>query len=573
MSAPANDNFASAFLISTSAGSMVATNEGATSQVGEPGNNGRTVWWAWTCPSTGVYYFTTDGASAGSISTAFKSIISAFTGTTVGGLIPVALDFDDSLGDGNGYAYGATIAFTAMNGTTYNIRVDTRDGGTGVIYFEWGVFSRTRLGSCAGCNFEFDSALCVSKATFGDATDADSLKASFGIFPPASGNYYIRYCGGAFEFFSGNFGSGGKSFFVSYINLSGILHTGDSDQGGFGSLTPFNSRFECEQSIVCEQSGIFIHYGGEIYLLLNIPSDLINIFGDLPITYFSVFEPPLVLIDPERPVRITPVNNLHHYQNSDANPSWQLLYQPFLISELSTANGFDIHGSGTNWTCGFNILNTSLFNFDSVTVELLPSGGVTEPSFPVIVSLTAGGNSSASFTFTADPTARLTTAMLQISRNNIVIGILQYPIYPIYSAQITSLNYFERTCGSAKYWATKITCTKIWPPNSMADWGSAGVPDPASGGLIANNVLTITAAQSPASTNMYNHSSINACAVVANIQQIFYSDTGLFSLIIDAGFEAGEQVREIGLNVSFAWNTGVIFNLPAANFNLKLPIA
>src|SRR5262249_24100997 len=62
-SAPANDNFAGATVISNSSGTIIDNNLGATKQAGEPIHagdaGGASVWYKWQAPLSGKFTFTT----------------------------------------------------------------------------------------------------------------------------------------------------------------------------------------------------------------------------------------------------------------------------------------------------------------------------------------------------------------------------------------------------------------------------------------------------------------------------------------------------------------------------------
>jgi hypothetical protein len=103
---PANDNFAAAQVISTTAlGTVSGTNANASKEAGEPnhaGNNGgASVWYKWTAPAAGRYQFT--------ISNAYNIIHAVYTGSSVNGLTSVS----DTVG-----------RFNAVSGATYYIAVD-----------------------------------------------------------------------------------------------------------------------------------------------------------------------------------------------------------------------------------------------------------------------------------------------------------------------------------------------------------------------------------------------------------------------------------------------------------------
>lgn len=111
---PANDNFANAQVISGDSGAVQGSNLAATKEPGEPihGGNagGKSVWYRWTAPSTGVWQFDTIGS-------AFHTELAAYSGTTLGDLAVVARSDDPA-------ATNSIVKFVAVSGTTYQIAVD-----------------------------------------------------------------------------------------------------------------------------------------------------------------------------------------------------------------------------------------------------------------------------------------------------------------------------------------------------------------------------------------------------------------------------------------------------------------
>jgi hypothetical protein len=81
--APANDNFANAQVITGSSGTVSGTNVNATTEVGEPGFAGGSVWYSWNFSQGGVVQIDTCGSS-------FTPLVTAYTGSTLSALTPVA---------------------------------------------------------------------------------------------------------------------------------------------------------------------------------------------------------------------------------------------------------------------------------------------------------------------------------------------------------------------------------------------------------------------------------------------------------------------------------------------------
>src|SRR5439155_1391315 len=104
-SAPGNDSFASASVISGAVGSVDGSLVGATREAGDPFlSDAATVWYSWTAPRAGVAEFGAPGAD-----------VDAFTGSSLGSLTPVSrLPSSD---------YPVPLRFNAVAGTTYRIVV------------------------------------------------------------------------------------------------------------------------------------------------------------------------------------------------------------------------------------------------------------------------------------------------------------------------------------------------------------------------------------------------------------------------------------------------------------------
>jgi hypothetical protein len=126
---PANDNFASATVITGSSGSVTGSNVNATAEVGEPSHAGsgavRSAWWSWTPTSTASVTFTTLGS-------VFNTRLAIYTGTAVGSLTAVV----SGASAGTGLIY-SSVTFTAVSGTTYRIAVDGVFGTSGAITLNW----------------------------------------------------------------------------------------------------------------------------------------------------------------------------------------------------------------------------------------------------------------------------------------------------------------------------------------------------------------------------------------------------------------------------------------------------
>ena len=121
---PANDNFANRIVLAGATVTTTGTNNGATKEAGEPNHNGnpggKSVWWSWTAPSSGVWTISTIGSS-------FDTVLGVYTGTAVNSLVVVASD------DEAGGNFTSRCVFNAVAGTTYQIAVDGFGGAQGNI--------------------------------------------------------------------------------------------------------------------------------------------------------------------------------------------------------------------------------------------------------------------------------------------------------------------------------------------------------------------------------------------------------------------------------------------------------
>lgn len=115
MSAPANDLYANAQLLTGESGTVTGDNTEATLQAGESAayvNGYRTVWYKWTAPRDMVIAFDTFGSS-------FDTILEAWSGAAMG---------QDKVADNDDAPSGgpqSKIQFSAHAGTTYHIAVES----------------------------------------------------------------------------------------------------------------------------------------------------------------------------------------------------------------------------------------------------------------------------------------------------------------------------------------------------------------------------------------------------------------------------------------------------------------
>jgi hypothetical protein len=124
---PVNDAFANRLPLSGLPASATGSNEGATTEAGEPipANTyaGASVWWSWTAPSNGIVSVTAALNVSGSDS---YSVLGVYTGTSVSAL--TAVGTSGSIQNGP-----AAVTFNASAGVHYQIAVEGMYGEQGAI--------------------------------------------------------------------------------------------------------------------------------------------------------------------------------------------------------------------------------------------------------------------------------------------------------------------------------------------------------------------------------------------------------------------------------------------------------
>jgi hypothetical protein len=206
--APANDMFANAQVITGPSGVASGTNVNATKESGEPnhvGNpGGASVWYSWTAPASGQLVISTAGSS-------FDTLLAAYRGTAVNALTVVAANDDASSSTST-----SQISFAAASGVTYVIAVDgwSAVGGTpskGNIALNWNLgapvgapandmFANAQVitgpsGSATGSNMN------ATKET-GEpniATNPGGASVWYSWTAPASGQVVISTAGSSFD--------------------------------------------------------------------------------------------------------------------------------------------------------------------------------------------------------------------------------------------------------------------------------------------------------------------------------------------------------------------------------------
>lgn len=120
--APANDNFASGRVINGATGVETGSTVGATKQANEPSHaattGGRSVWFRWTAPSTGLFAFNMAGTN-------YDSSLAIYTGTTFANIVEETSALGEVLG-----GFPAKVNLQATAGAVYRIAVDGWESGT-----------------------------------------------------------------------------------------------------------------------------------------------------------------------------------------------------------------------------------------------------------------------------------------------------------------------------------------------------------------------------------------------------------------------------------------------------------
>ncbi len=169
-SAPFNDDFATARILTQNALRVRSSNVAATLEVGEPENAGvpdgdTSVWWRWTAQSSGTVGVSTSGSD-------FDTVLGVYTGGDLGTLALVAAN-DNALAGGT----TSELTFSAAAGVTYAIAISGKGGDTGRVIFNLGA---------PPTNDHFTDATTVSGSTV-EVSNVANLYASKESGEPAHG--------------------------------------------------------------------------------------------------------------------------------------------------------------------------------------------------------------------------------------------------------------------------------------------------------------------------------------------------------------------------------------------------
>lgn len=432
MSAPANDNFANAIDLTSLSAPQAGTTVGATVESGEHNvqvynaqsqypnstntnptvNAQASVWYKFTVnsglfptppsasgytnatPQQGVMFFET-ASPVGGTATTFPTYVEIFTGTTVNGLTRVATLVDYHAGRFNGQDFLSYVQFVISVGTTFYIRVSSRDGTTGTFSLNWGLVNQGQglLDVLAGCGSGLSSdGLCYGVAQITNVVSANTV--TFPTSVPA-GVYEVRYLKGAFIFSASATGwtvaiNGGTGQSVT-IQVNWPESNAQFPQmGGFYTASGAETANQC-------QKVVFVTCGGSVSL-----------------AFADGFYP-----DNISPSNVPP-------------PTFALVNVTNWTTLSANLTNCSFSGSAGSWSCQFGITNTSGTALP-VTVTLLNTGGITGASAAQTLTLPTGNSQTGAFTFSAPISSQFCTATLQISVCGSVVATLTYPLYPIFT--------------------------------------------------------------------------------------------------------------------------------------------
>src|SRR5262245_31297719 len=110
-----NDAFSNAQLLTGASGTVSGDNIGATKHPSETyhadNQGGSSIWFRWTAPSTGQFFFNTLGSN-------FDTLLAVYTGNTLNHLTAVASN------DEVNSTHASAVTILATSGTTYQVAVD-----------------------------------------------------------------------------------------------------------------------------------------------------------------------------------------------------------------------------------------------------------------------------------------------------------------------------------------------------------------------------------------------------------------------------------------------------------------
>jgi hypothetical protein len=460
MPAPGNDNWASATDISSATAPAVGSTVGATAEAYEPrvlaynsqtqypnGTNSNpngtvqnTVWYKFTVPSgyfpapsspagytnpapnQGVMCFYTDSPTGGTATT-FPSYVQVFAvgGSTysnpIENLNEVPYLVDYHAGRFNGQDPLAYVQFIASVGTTYYIRVSSRNGSTGTFSLQWSAVNGGQgvwniLGPCS--SMPSGDGLCYGAVQVTNVGGASTV--NFPSTLPA-GVYEVRYVRGALIYYAGNHlgwtvavGPAATRFQIVWPESSGYFPELNS---GYEIAAQAEAAFQCQKLVFQTCGGtVQIHFTDQVYADNIVPANV-------------------------------------------AAPTFQLINVTNWATLTAATGNCNFTGSGGSWSCQFGINNSSGVSVP-VTVTLLNTGGISGASPAQTLTLPTGTSQTGAFTFSAPISTQFCTATLQLSVCGSIVATLSYPLYPVLTLTSSAscegpgvFNCCNANCGMA----------------------------------------------------------------------------------------------------------------------------
>lgn len=175
---PVNDDFGKARVIVGPNGTLPGSTVLATKEVGENdhtggpnGTVGASIWYRWTAPTTGRFYFQT-------FSSSFPNVLAVYTGTSVAALTNVVRSTT---------VVPEYVEFNATAGTTYHIAIDGLTGDTGRTVLNW------NTGSLSNDNFAFAREIRGSSGSVNGDNTNFTLEPGEPILPGVSGSNFSAW--------------------------------------------------------------------------------------------------------------------------------------------------------------------------------------------------------------------------------------------------------------------------------------------------------------------------------------------------------------------------------------------
>lgn len=447
---PTNDNWANATVLSTAnSGSLAGNNFGATSEVGEPVNNGRTVWYSWT-PAVGQQtYFST--LSTGFVVSPLRTKLQVFkqSGFPIDVAHMAEITYLPNSGNTvafNNWDYGSRVGLYSAAGTTYWIRVDGVAGLQGNFTLSWGEFARTQLG-CNNCPMDVDDMICEG-AVIPDVT-ANS-NPSFGTF--ARGIFLVRFVGGAFNVGIANVDVDGVA--IPWTVFLNVVSAGN------------HSEYTIHYFLATVATAVQL--GNRPPANPNSVGGLVNAWRnqqDAQTAFFSTCAGnQLKHSGGAISVEFT---DTFYGDNMAGSPSPTFCLTR-LVPKLSFRNTCASWTSvGSAATCDFNITNLYPVEWDSVTATLDTFGGISGASTVTGITINPLGDPDATVTITFGASTTLVTARLRLScadwLSDFVVDIYLGPVIIISKVNKTgqsgSVINYDAIIKNLGFWTINVVTT------------------------------------------------------------------------------------------------------------------